>query len=757
MGICLALFVQAGLAQTPPRQHPATEIPVLSPLRVEGRSAPAPLQGAELIDRDALDQRGIDSWEDLSRRGDPGVNFSRESNSINVRGQDGDRVVTRVDGIRVPWLTDGSRGEKGGLNTIDFNSLSRIDLVRGTAGSRSSALIGYLNLRTLDPDDLLSSGRDFGALLKGSVDGADDSQGGALALAGRLGQGDTRWLVQTAWRRGHELQNQGKVGGLGAAREQPDPLAYTQRSVQAKLQHDLTAEHRLGLSGELFERDSDTQRLFEQGAGTAFLQGSNHGFEQDSRKRAVLSYGFHAQAPNAAIQNGEIKLYWQRSRHEGGMDAVRRPDARGTNPFGAMFGYQYPYGPYGRSNSVEETNYGLLSQWDGTLISGVVQQHWSVGVDWIENQNRQYSGGYDNCPAVLPPGSPMGPRSCEFLHTNQADMPEVKGRQWAIWAQNEISWAQGRYALTPSLRYDAYRQSPQSGGDYASNPNAGVTRLEASSGQRVSPSLMATYRPREALSFYARYGYGYKAPSASQLYLNYGAPGSYLRVGNPDLKPEISHGYELGVEAGDSARGGRLSFFDNRYRDYIDAVALSAGSAGWNPAWDGVYPQGVTGTVNRARVRIYGVELSGHWDFDTHWFTRGALAWTQGRDLDADQYLNSVAPLKAIVALGYRTPQWGAEAVSTLARRRTQVADPQADFQAPGYGVMDLNAWWTPAAVKGLRVQAGVLNLFDKKYWNALDVPDDYWKSSGGRSTARPIDWYTQPGRSLRLSVSYQY
>jgi hemoglobin/transferrin/lactoferrin receptor protein len=107
-----------------------------------------------------------------------------------------------------------------------------------------------------------------------------------------------------------------------------------------------------------------------------------------------------------------------------------------------------------------------------------------------------------------------------------------------------------------------------------------------------------------------------------------------------------------------------------------------------------------------------------------------------------------VAPLKAILALGYRTPQWGTEVVSTMARRRTQVADPKVDFQAPGYGVMDLNAWWTPAAVKGLRVQAGVFNVFDRKYWNALDVPD-------GKPTR--IDWYTQPGRSLRVSVSYQY
>ena len=728
MGLCLALVAPVGLAQTQSDPQASPEVQTLSPLRVEGQSDEALPPGSSVVTKESLEQRGIDNWEDFARRGDPGVNFSRETNSINVRGQDGDRVVTRVDGIRIPWLNDGARGEKGGLNTIDFNSLSSIDLVRGAAGAQSGALVGYLDLRTLTPDDLLSSGRDFGALVKGSYDGADDSQGVAAALAGRLGQGDTRWLLQAGFRRGHELKNWGETGGLGATRDKPNPLDYTQRNLLVKLQHDLNAEHRLGLSGELFDRSSDSEQLSDQGTST-YGPGGNNGFEKDTRQRAVLSYGFHAQAAKSAVQNGDIKLYWQRSRHEGGMDGIR---------------LSTPKGPYGRSNRVRETDVGLLSQWDGYLASGALQHHWMVGGEWVRNENRQYSQGYDACPAVSPPFT-----TCSFLHTNQADMPEVKGHQWSVWAQDEISWAQGRYALTPSLRFDAYRQSPQSGSDYAANPNANVTALQDSSGQRFSPSLLAKYTPREDLSFYVKYGYGYKVPSASQLYLNYGAPGTYLRVGNPDLKPEVSHGYELGIEAGDAARGARLSFYDNRYRDYIDDVAITSDSANWNPAWAGVYPAGVTGAINRARVRIYGVELEGHWDFDTHWYTRGSLAWTHGRDLDEDQYLNSVAPLKAILALGYRTPQWGTEVVSTMARRRTQVADPKVDFQAPGYGVMDLNAWWTPAAVKGLRVQAGVFNVFDRKYWNALDVPDG--------TPPRPIDWYTQPGRSLRVSVSYQY
>ena len=94
----------------------------------------------------------------------------------------------------------------------------------------------------------------------------------------------------------------------------------------------------------------------------------------------------------------------------------------------------------------------------------------------------------------------------------------------------------------------------------------------------------------------------------------------------------------------------------------------------------------------------------------------------------------------------------------TGAARRSQVEYPdpvpempQADFQAPGYGVLDLTAWWQPEQVKGLRVQAGVFNVFDKTYWNALDVP-----RSNARGAA-PLASYTEPGRNVKVSLTYQY
>ena len=127
-----------------------------------------------------------------------------------------------------------------------------------------------------------------------------------------------------------------------------------------------------------------------------------------------------------------------------------------------------------------------------------------------------------------------------------------------------------------------------------------------------------------------------------------------------------------------------------------------------------------------------------------------------GKDQSTGRYLNSVAPLQAIVGFGYAAKEWGASAQVSAAAARNNVAYPEApssrlnaDFKAPGYGVIDLTAYWRPAQLKGVVLQAGIFNLFDKTYWNALDVPTSV--------DPRTVDRYTQPGRNFSVSLTYQY
>jgi hemoglobin/transferrin/lactoferrin receptor protein len=124
----------------------------------------------------------------------------------------------------------------------------------------------------------------------------------------------------------------------------------------------------------------------------------------------------------------------------------------------------------------------------------------------------------------------------------------------------------------------------------------------------------------------------------------------------------------------------------------------------------------------------------------------GSLAYSVGKDTDNDEYLNSVPPLRAILGLGYAVENWGTDLSWTVAAKRDKVSG--TGFKAPGYGILDATVWWQPKSMNGLKIQAGVFNILDQKYWNAVDVP-----ISRGLSD----DYYSEPGRSFRLTLTQTF
>ncbi|MCB1315738.1 MAG: TonB-dependent receptor [Leptospiraceae bacterium] len=76
-------------------------------------------------------------------------------------------------------------------------------------------------------------------------------------------------------------------------------------------------------------------------------------------------------------------------------------------------------------------------------------------------------------------------------------------------------------------------------------------RHEADSqfGERTTPKLAARFDPTRKLRLRASMASGYRAPSFRDLYISFQNPGvGYQVVGNPDLEPETSVGYNLSAE-----------------------------------------------------------------------------------------------------------------------------------------------------------------------------------------------------------------
>lgn len=113
--------------------------------------------------------------------------------------------------------------------------------------------------------------------------------------------------------------------------------------------------------------------------------------------------------------------------------------------------------------------------------------------------------------------------------------------------------------ITPRIRDEyAFRQRVglffQDEWDILGSPRLTVTpgvRYDDDSqfGSRVNPKLAVRFDPTDRLRLRAGGGTGYRAPSFKDLYLNFQNPGvGYEVVGNPDLRPEYSTGYNAGIE-----------------------------------------------------------------------------------------------------------------------------------------------------------------------------------------------------------------
>ncbi|MCF4165861.1 TonB-dependent hemoglobin/transferrin/lactoferrin family receptor [Zavarzinia compransoris] len=729
-GVALGAVMTAGFGLRAFAEEGAAPV-VLDPVLVEAQAPKAPT--VTTVDRETLDRRQVESIEDLGQRVDPSITYDRDTRSINIRGLSESRVRTTLDGIRLPHLVYGARdasgsgsAKRGGTDTFDFGGLSSLDIQKGADSSLfgSGALGGVLALRSLQPEDILTGDKVFGGLLKGGYSSADESWRGNLALAGR--HGDTWFLAQGGYRRGNELASQGSVDTYGTTRTKADPADYDRYNAMITVHQYLAAGHRLGLTAEIFDREEDIDAHSLSG-NTNFAPGDYRQTEESERQRVSLDYKFTAPAAGGWIDEAEAIAYWQKVKLTSFRDAERQTS---------------PVGVFDQTNTNQVEAFGVVGNAVSRFDIGGIGNTLRYGGEFIADETRQFSDSVNNCPAFAIPFS-----TCYFLHDDQADAPDAEGKTVGLYIEDKITVAGGAVAVTPGLRYDWYEQKPQDNAAYQGNANYSGP-IAGSSDSKLSPKVLLEWYPTDNVTLFAQWAQAFRAPSPTELYLTYGSVGSYQVIGNPDLKPETSNGYEVGASFGDEDLGGKITAYKNFYRNFIDEVDTGATAN---------YPLGVTEYVNRAKVHIQGVELSGQWRFAPGWRTWASLAVQSGKDVDVGEHLNSIPPTKTILGLSYDAATWGVAGSATIASGREKVENPPmvrgfpqsvTHLQTPSYEVFDLTGWWEPGFLPGAKLEVGLFNVFDEKYRNAVGVPD---------TATQPDDFYSEPGRNFRVTATYRF
>ncbi|MFT5435233.1 MAG: hemoglobin/transferrin/lactoferrin receptor protein, partial [Myxococcota bacterium] len=572
------------------------------------------------------------------------------------------------------------------------------------------------------PEDLIGEGRNTGGYVKTIFDSKDMSIGGFAGVASRMG--GTSVLFQGGYRIGNEAKNNGEVGGYGPTRSQSNPADFDESNLLFKIRQATASGHTFGLTAERYDIDTDADLMSAQTPTGNYRPGNWWGNEGTRRERISFDYNYVAPGTDSVFDSANAVVYWQRLGRSSGNTGYR---------------YTSVIGDYARLSEVTNESYGLSGTGEKTLEIGGLSHRFTLGGNFATGVTSQYSSGVDSCgPGPFPPFN-----SCNFLHTNQSDMPDVDSTQFGIFLDDEIMIGDSGFSLTPGLRFDWYDHSPKDTAAYQANPN--YTGLPAGQSEsQFSPKLLGKYQVTPEFDVFAQWAMAFRAPTAAELYLDYGAPGTYLRIGNENMSPETSHGFEIGANYDNGSLRGRATGFYNRYKNFIDTRSLSAAEQAALGIAPGTYPFGVTQSFNRANVEIYGAELSLEKQFENGFILHGALAFARGVDIDTGQKLGSVAPLKTVLGVGYATETWGTNVnwinVGSVPGNST------ANYQASSYSIVDASAWWKPEQLNGLSIQAGVYNLFDETYYDAVSLRDV--------TMNQPTEYYSEPGRTFKLSIT---
>jgi hemoglobin/transferrin/lactoferrin receptor protein len=313
--------------------------------------------------------------------------------------------------------------------------------------------------------------------------------------------------------------------------------------------------------------------------------------------------------------------------------------------------------------------------------------------------------------------------------------PATKGYQFGVFVQDEFDL--GRFSLTPSLRYDLSRITPENDAVYLANSGT-VTSKDKFSASAWSPKLSIKTALSERLTGFVNLVTGFRAPTFEELYLGHDySVYRMMLIPNVKLNAETSKGIELGSKYASGSWNWDNTAFYNKYDNFIEQKSFVSGST--------TYYQ----YQNIAQAHIYGFETSSKWAFAQDWLLTSSLAWAKGYNDTDHTALDAVDPLRVINSLAYQQDRWGSTLKWTVsAKKAAGDVSNSAYFRTPGYGVLDLSGWYRLNKQTTLRL--AVNNLTNKKYWNWSDVKTL-------QSSAYPMDRFTQSGRYVTASIETSF
>lgn len=340
-------------------------------------------------------------------------------------------------------------------------------------------------------------------------------------------------------------------------------------------------------------------------------------------------------------------------------------------------------------------------------------------------------------------------------------------QSWAVFLEDEW-WMRDNLALTLGARYENHEAF----------------------GGHVSPRAYLVWNTTDRLTLKGGVSQGYKTPTLNDLHdgiTGFTAQGQTVTIGSPELEPERSTNYELGVLYDTGALSFGATVFYNDFKDRIadgDPIpncqyedqfgnTPNAGLPGCISIGNFTSQENFAQLVNIDRAETRGLELTARYRFAPAWELSGTYTYTDTEITSGEQRGQLLTNTPEHVVTGRLrwniTPRFSAwlDGEYNSSRERFTGGAPtsgqnlslyqQVGNKLDGYELFHLGA--TYRVKDNFRLTAVIYNLLDKDFGEAIPYQHggDTYYAYRYTQTGRSTDGFYMDRRHLWLSAVYEF
>lgn len=642
---------------------------VVTATRTENRVKDVPAS-TQVISAVEIERNGSNSVRDL---------LSQETNifqkfrtrggghDIVIRGMDTDKTLVLINGRRVSNEADASGlGNAMALDRVNLSDIERIEIVRGPSSALygSEAMGGVINIITKSSD-------------KPSV----------IAGVSRSTLESNNWYHFDT----------GRKGKISATADMRFNKVFRDKDYDDFSSNNYGTAQTYNLSLNYYLNDDQYLNLFYDYYSQSTDNDQKHNTLQDA-KEAMSKFTLTGKYRLA----GTGSNYYQQRNY--GISYNGRNDRNDwqIRLYGSNFDWEDIKNPVvleaipGRDPMSQKAFVGVVNSRYGKKDFNINTNHlWAVeGRDTLRiNENNRLTFGAEYVKNKIT-GTNLGNNGDDVSSITRNGITKESSKKnidtYAAYIQNE--WTSGKWFVVPALRYDHH----------------------SSFGSHVSPKLGVTYKVSSDFRIKANYGEGFKAPSVYQLYYSLDRIMGASRVrliGNPDLDPEESKSFDIGVE-GEFGKGyATLTYFNSRLKNLIDTHLIS--EEGNLKSYE---------YINIGKARMYGVENVIGYRFNDNWQFKVTSAWLSAKDTTNNTDLVRRAKFTQIYQLVYDDNQDTGYSATLWDQFDHGYITEEHDKK--NYNLLNLTV--TRKFNRDTRLYGTVENIFDKKD-KASDLDGRYW------------------------------